>query len=115
MNKSTIKTFNHQRLYLLVILLVFIPLSTTLSQLVNFPLLINMKSGDHKLLFATITGAANFTYTQPITSSASNYTANPFALISIRDLKIDQTTRTIDYYIYINASTITRTSFIASV
>lgn len=73
----------------------------------------DMKSGDHKLLFTSKTGTTNFTYQQGYYSQGTSITGtgNPIAIISIRDLKIDQTTQLIDYYVQINISTIKATDF----
>lgn len=86
---------------LLILLITLLSPSDCVDQMANYPLINNMKSGDHKLLTATTTAnptAVVLNFTQIYTASFTN-TSILKAAISIRDMQIANTSKTgsVDY------------------
>ena len=101
---------------LLILLITLLSHSDCVDQMANYPLILNMKSGDHKLLTATTTAnptAVILNYLQPYTASFTN-TSILRAAISIRDMQIANTSKTgaIDYSCTITGITTTKFSTI---
>ena len=85
-------------------------------QNVNWPVITNIKSGDHKLLLAQTAGPKQYTYVQTYSSSTQAYTSSniPSVVISMIQMQVDMTTNPINYYVSINPSTIKTTQFISN-
>lgn len=85
------------------------------TEMANYPLMTTIKSGDHKLLTASIVGPATRTYSQGFFLTFSQL---PVVAIGIRDFMLvgaatnGSTTSSIDYFCSIGS--ITTTSFITS-
>ena len=86
------------------------------SMITNWPLILQIKSGDHKLLRTSTTGVSTLDYIQAYQTNPNptTFTAAPVVALCIRDLNIDQTTETIDYTVFIDPSTITASQFIST-
>ena len=87
----------------------------TATEIANYPLITNMKSGDHKLLTASQQGVYTLTYPQSFFQSFTNF---PKVAISIRDFQTSNSqtntsvpSNQIDYMCTISSATITKTDF----
>jgi len=65
-------------------------------QFANYPLIPQVKTGDHKLLMTSITGPNSSSYVQ---NFAQNFTHTPIVAVSIRDMQISGTSSSgsVDY------------------
>jgi hypothetical protein len=87
----------------------------TATEIANYPLITDMKSGDHKLLTASQQGVYTLTFSQSFFQSFTNF---PKVAISIRDFQTSNSqtntsvpSNQIDYMCTISSATITKTDF----
>ena len=101
----------------IILILLLVSEAYSASQITNWPQILDIKSGDHKLLRTSTPGVTTFDYIQAYYTNPNptTFTAPTNIALCIRDLNIDQTTETLDYLVFIDPATITASQFISTV
>jgi len=82
-------------------------------QSVDWPLILQIKSGDHKLILAQKSGPTQYNYSQSYNSSGITYNGAsvPNVVIGLVMMSVDLTTNPIDFQVLINKTAIQTTQF----